>query len=75
MGAAAIRPHNRQIAVRSDIERYLTAHGKKDEHGGYGEYPVRDLKAAISGSAIPSLKSIWRMRQNEAESLSQLPDP
>ena len=35
------------VAIDKDIQRYLTAHGKKDEHGGYGEYPVRDLKAAI----------------------------
>ena len=25
----------------------MTAHGKKDEHGGYGEYPAKELKAAI----------------------------
>jgi hypothetical protein len=36
-----------EIAVKPDIERYLTAHGKTDEHGGYGEYPAKDLKATI----------------------------
>ncbi len=36
-----------EIAVKPDIERYLTAHGKKDEHGRYGEYPVSELKLAI----------------------------
>jgi hypothetical protein len=25
----------------------MTAHGKKDEHGGYGEYSAPGLKAAI----------------------------
>ena len=25
----------------------MTAHGKKDEHGGCGEYPAKELKAAI----------------------------
>ena len=38
---------NGEIAVKPDIERYITAHGKKDEHGGYGEYSARELKAAI----------------------------
>jgi integrase len=27
------------VAVDKDIQLYLTAHGKKDEHGRYGEYP------------------------------------
>ncbi|HWX32618.1 MAG TPA: hypothetical protein VNZ53_34960 [Steroidobacteraceae bacterium] len=30
-----------EIAVKPDIERYLTAQGKKDEHGGYGEFRSR----------------------------------
>ena len=34
-------------AVEPDIERYMTAHSKKDEHGGYGEYPAKELKAVI----------------------------
>jgi NAD(P)-dependent dehydrogenase (short-subunit alcohol dehydrogenase family) len=25
------------VAIDKDIERYMTAHGKKDEHGGYGD--------------------------------------
>jgi hypothetical protein len=41
------RTANGEIAVKPDIERYMTAHGKKDEHGGYGEYPARELKATI----------------------------
>ncbi len=41
------RTANGEIAVKPDIERYMTAHGKKDEHGGYGEYPAKELKAAI----------------------------
>jgi integrase len=41
------RTPNGEIAVKPDIERYLTAHGKRDEHGRYGEYPVSELKAAI----------------------------
>ena len=40
------RTANGEIAVKPDIERYMTAHGKKDEHGDYGEYPPRELKAA-----------------------------
>src|SRR5437868_1658836 len=43
------------VAIDKDIRRYLTAHGKKDEHGGYGEYPVRDLKAAIEWVRNPLL--------------------
>ncbi len=34
-------------AVKDDVERYLTAHGKKDQHGNYGTYPATELKAAI----------------------------
>ena len=33
-----------QPGVKDDIERYLTAHGKKDEHGGYSEYPAKELR-------------------------------
>ena len=40
------RTGNGEIAVKPDIERYMTAHGKKNEHGGYGEYPAKELKAA-----------------------------
>jgi hypothetical protein len=39
------------VAIDKDIQRYLTAHGKKDEHGGYGEYPARELKAAMNPCA------------------------
>ena len=41
------RTPNGEIAVKDRIELYLTAHGKRDEHGRYGEYPVSELKAAI----------------------------
>lgn len=30
-----------EIAVKSDLERYMTAHGKKDEYGRYSEYPAQ----------------------------------
>jgi hypothetical protein len=41
------RTSDGEIAVEPDIERYMTAHSKKDEHGGYGEYPAKELKAVI----------------------------
>lgn len=41
------RTPNGEIAVKDRIELYLTAHGKRDEHGRYGEFPVSELKAAI----------------------------
>jgi hypothetical protein len=41
------RAPDRSPAVKDDVERYLTAHGKKDQHGNYGTFPATELKAAI----------------------------
>jgi len=55
------RTPNGEIAVKPDIECYLTAHGKRDEHGRYGEYPVSELKAPIEWVQPPqSPRLSWR---------------
>ena len=49
------RTANGEIAVKEKVEMYLTGHGKKDTHGGYGQYPVTELKAAIEWVKNPLL--------------------
>jgi hypothetical protein len=43
----------------------MTAHSKKDEHGGYGEYPAKELKAASSGCGILWSKKISLRLRNK----------
>jgi hypothetical protein len=38
------RTANGEIAVKQNVEMYLTAHAKKDVHGGYGEYPAHEFE-------------------------------
>lgn len=49
------RTPNGEIAVKEKVEMYLVAHGKKDIHGGYGQYPVTELKVAIEWVKNPLL--------------------
>jgi hypothetical protein len=49
------RTPNGEVAVKEKVEMYLTAHGKKDVHGNYGQYPVTELKAAIEWVKNPLL--------------------
>jgi integrase len=49
------RTPNGEVAVKEKVEMYLTAHGKKDIHGNYGQYPVTELKAAIEWVKNPLL--------------------